>query len=57
MKDSYVLIGENQKRIDFPFRENQLIRLSGDELRHVVDTYRPAGIKTVLIKHLLKTSK
>jgi len=56
MSKEFISIGDTQKRIETnPFKESQLKRLNAEELRDLVYTYRPTGLRPLYIKHLLKT--
>ncbi len=50
-------IGELDKLLDIPFKPVQLNKLSKEELVQVALTYRPRGLKKLIIKHLLDSNK
>ena len=54
MSDNFILVGTLKRYVNIPFKKAQLTRLSTDELIWLAQTYKPRGLKSLIIEHLTK---
>ena len=54
MSDNFILVGDLKRYVNIPFKKAQLIRLSTDELIWLAQTYKPRGLKSLIIAHIIK---